>query len=129
MRDEFPFPDEIDGESDLAEARLEALFAAYRQACPDPEPSRNFMPGLWQKIEVAQGVPVGFNRWLRLFASAAALVVLILGGLSYAPGSRRPSSVYNSTYVEVLTAQHVIEAVEFAEPAPRLERDADRDLL
>ena len=33
------------------EAKLDALFAEYRGAVQEPEPSRDFMPGLWQKIE------------------------------------------------------------------------------
>jgi hypothetical protein len=35
-------------ESDEA---LNALLASYRAASPDPEPSVNFMPQLWQKID------------------------------------------------------------------------------
>lgn len=30
---------------------LEQLFAAYREALPDPEPSSAFTPGVWSKIE------------------------------------------------------------------------------
>ena len=130
MKDPFPYQDEMNGDpADPTEVRLRELLLAYRDACPDPEPSRNFMPGLWQKIEAAQGVPAGFHRWLRWFASASAAIVLILGGLSFAPSAHRSSPVYSSTYVEVLVAQHVIEAVEYSDPAPRIEREADRDLL
>ena len=41
--------------------RLDALFRAYRQACPDPEPSADFMPRLWLKIEARERVPL-LNR-------------------------------------------------------------------
>ena len=41
------------GESEV-EARLDDLFHAYREACPDPEPSVNFMPAMWAKIEARQ---------------------------------------------------------------------------
>ncbi len=36
------------------EAQLDALFQAYLEACPAPEPSANFMPQLWQRIEARQ---------------------------------------------------------------------------
>ena len=38
--------------------RLDALFRAYREACPAPEPSANFMPNLWQRIEARQTLHV-----------------------------------------------------------------------
>ena len=33
------------------EDKLDALWAEYRAAFPDPESDANFMPMLWQKIE------------------------------------------------------------------------------
>ena len=35
------------------EERLDALFRAFRE-CPAPEPSANFMPNLWARIDSRQ---------------------------------------------------------------------------
>jgi hypothetical protein len=36
------------------EAFLDAIFRAYRAACPDSDASANFMPNLWARIEVRE---------------------------------------------------------------------------
>ena len=46
MREQFDARER--GELD---ARLDEWFAAYREACPEPEPSAGFMPRLWARIE------------------------------------------------------------------------------
>ena len=33
------------------DSKLDQLFQTYRAACPEVEPSTNFMPNLWQRIE------------------------------------------------------------------------------
>ena len=42
--------------------RLDALFQAYRDACPDPEASANFMPTLWSRIDSRQTFLFSFRR-------------------------------------------------------------------
>jgi hypothetical protein len=51
---------EKDSETKPIESKLDALFAEYRGACPDPDGGVNFMPNLWQKIDArrAESVPV-----------------------------------------------------------------------
>jgi len=45
------------------EERLDALFRTYREAFPDPDPSRNFMPNLWQRIEARQTFTFSLAGW------------------------------------------------------------------
>ncbi len=64
-------------------SELDALFAEYRSACPDPDGGVNFMPGLWQKIEARRKESVSVFRRLAqacVLATAAltlAMVILI----------------------------------------------------
>jgi len=37
--------------------KLDALFTEYRSACPDPEPSADFMPAMWKRIEASRRFP------------------------------------------------------------------------
>ena len=46
-----------------SEEQIDALFRAYRDACPTPEPGPNFMPDLWQKIEARQTLGFLSGGW------------------------------------------------------------------
>jgi hypothetical protein len=90
------------------EERLKALLTAYRDACGDPEPSANFMPQLWQRIEKAQTFTLSFRRMARGFVTAAAALSLVMVAIGIqSPSTRQPASGlgYSATYVEVLAAQ------------------------
>ncbi len=82
------------------ERELDALFAAYRLACPEPEPSPNFMPELWRKIEAGRSVSHSFTRLTRAFVMAAAVICLVLAILQTTPKTQ--PSFYTQTYVEAL---------------------------
>ena len=60
------------------EERLDALLAAYRDACPDPEPSADFMPGLWRKIEAQRAFAFTWRRLAQGIVTAAALVRVMM---------------------------------------------------
>jgi hypothetical protein len=92
--------------------RLGELFQRYASACPDIEPSVNFMPRLWQKIEVRHSVGSVFERLARTgMAAAAALCLLLLVlNLVFAP---RPSAV--QTYTDALMADHSAERTYYTE--------------
>jgi len=68
--------------SRLLEEKLEWLWKAYRAACPTPEPTANFMPGLWSKIEARRGPtwlgPLRF--WATRVAALAGLAAALLVG-------------------------------------------------
>jgi len=82
------------------ERELDTLFAAYRLACPEPEPSPNFMPELWRKIEERRSVSYSFTRLTRAFVTAAAAICLVLTLLQST--LKTQPSLYPQTYVEAL---------------------------
>ncbi|MCU1274400.1 MAG: hypothetical protein JWO48_1831 [Bryobacterales bacterium] len=80
---------------------LKALFASYRDACPDPEPSVNFMPQLWQKIESRELTSRVFTRWTRNLVTAALALSALLA-LAVEISRSRVAALPSETYVEVL---------------------------
>lgn len=81
------------------EQRLDALFRAYRDACPTPEASANFMPNLWQKIEARQTYAFSFKRMANALVTAAVALSIGLGVYMSIP---RSNPYYSQTFVEVL---------------------------
>ena len=81
--------------------RLDALFRAYGEACVAPEPSANFMPHLWQKIEARQTFSFFFGRVARGFVTAAVAASLAMAVYLATP---RNSPAYTATYFDVLAA-------------------------
>ncbi len=93
--------------SSESEARLDELFRAYREACPDPDPGVNFMPAMWAKIEAREVSATWFSRVARVLVTAALAACVILGLM--APSSRNvqfgQAGVYfNDTFVDALQA-------------------------
>jgi hypothetical protein len=103
------------------EERMDALFRAFA-ACPTPEPSVNFMPTLWQKIEARQQFTFSLRRMANAFAAAAVAVTLALSVYMYIPRSAS-SVVPGQTYVDVLAESHPLAAPELVSPT-RLEYEA-----
>jgi hypothetical protein len=98
-------------ESIGGDGRLDALFLAYREACPDPEASPDFMPKLWQKIEAREKVSVLFGRLSRNLVTAA-LALTVMMALALSLMSFQSRAYYNQTYVEVLAADHLQENLD-----------------
>src|SRR5689334_6589897 len=90
------------------ETRLDALFAAYRDACPDSEPSANFMPQLWQKIEAREENSTVFGRLARNLVTAALALSVVLG-LAVTLSHSRTSALPSESYVEVLAEEQARE--------------------
>lgn len=87
------------------EKRLDRLFAAYKQACPDPEPAANFMPTMWQKIEARRSPVLQWVTMSRRALVGALALCLVLGVVM---GSAISSSqFYQSTYIEALDDSEV----------------------
>src|ERR1700732_4504959 len=59
--------------------KLAALFRAYHSACPVPEPSANFMPNLWAKIESRKTFTFSLQRMANAFVTAAVALSIGLG--------------------------------------------------
>ena len=83
---------------------LDQLFAKYKDALPDPDPSANFMPGLWRKIEARQSFTTRIKKLTQVFVVATAAVCLMLGMAVVVPGSLHRE--LRGTYVDVLTDAH-----------------------
>lgn len=85
---------------DLADALLDSLFKEYREACPDPEPSAQFTPSLWARIETRRKS----SSWLRRYAEicvAATLAVALLLAIFVIPSYQEVAFEH---YVDVLAA-------------------------
>jgi hypothetical protein len=80
--------------------RLDALFRAYREACPDPEASANFMPNLWTRIESRRRFQFSLGRMVSGFVTAAAALTLALGVYMSMPHSTQPQNP--QSYLEAL---------------------------
>jgi hypothetical protein len=94
---------------------LSKLFQEYRAACPDPDASPAFTPGLWQKIEARQSFVWKlryYARGLVTITAAACLVVAIFGAAF--PG-HTANPVYSYTYVETLDAASSPEVLAYAD--------------
>ncbi|MBI4877634.1 MAG: hypothetical protein HY822_23630 [Acidobacteria bacterium] len=90
--------------------------AAYREACPDPEPGPNFTPSLWQAIDARRGFTLSFGRWARGLATAAAALAM-LTAIFVALPSRQISPVYLASYVDVLDDESRTDNPVFVEAA------------
>lgn len=86
------------------EAGLDDLFRAYKLVCSDPEPSVNFMPGLWAKIEAREASRTIFSRVAKTLVTAAlgASVVMLLLSSSY----NQPAPSFEGSYLQALAADH-----------------------
>lgn len=85
--------------------KLDRLFAAYRDACPDPEPSADFMPGLWRRIESRRSQSLGvLKRLAQVFVTATAVLTLIMAAVVIP--AMQSSPVYSATYLDVLAEQN-----------------------
>ncbi len=95
------------------ESRLDEMFQRYRAACPEVEPSTNFMPALWSKIESRQTFWSVFERLGGLITAASAALCLLLLALTLA-GPPSPHTIA-ATYTDALMADHSAEKTYYAE--------------
>jgi len=94
------------------DARLDRVFQAYRAVCPDFDPSANFMPGLWKKIETRQSTTTVFGHLARnLMTAALALSAILALAVSFVP-----QPLPSDTYAEILTEHQVRETMSEFEP-------------
>ncbi len=95
------------------EERLDALFRAFGE-CPTPEPSANFMPNLWAKIESRQTFSFSFRRMANALVTAALAVSVALGVYLSIP--RANQSYYSQSYVEALAEANSLDAPDIVGP-------------
>ena len=92
------------GNSD--ETRLDELFRAYRAACDDAvaaEPSANFVPNMWARIDAREVSTNWFGRVAKTLVTAALAASVILVIIS---SMNQSSAFFNATFVEALRADH-----------------------
>ena len=122
MRDGFESMSNLPEDMDR---KLDALFLAYRDACPVPEAKADFMPRLWARIEGRQQAQAMFawRRWAQAFLSVAAAVCLLIVGFEVLP--RSTSAYLHSSYIEQLSEEDgpehmVLQEVATADPQPAM---------
>ena len=94
--------------------RLDALFRAYRDACPTPEASANFMPALWGRIESRQNFTFSFRHMANGFVTAAVALTIALGVYMSIPHASAVTS--SETYIEALADAHPLDAPDIVSP-------------
>lgn len=103
-------------ESSQPESRqLDELFARYRGACPEVEPSISFMPALWQRIERRGSVSSLLPKLARLTAAGTAAACLMLTLLIGIPGGSSRKPLTSASYADALSADHTPEKTYYTE--------------
>ena len=92
---------------DRMDDKLDSLWAEYRQACPDPEPSANFTPQVWQRIEARRRATSSLRRWAEAWVMAALTLTLLIAAFLIPRYQRQP--VYQSTYADVLAEADTLD--------------------
>lgn len=107
--DKLPANEMIPDESDQDLGRV---FAAYRAATPEFEPSPRFLAGVWERIESTRPVAwlAPLRLWgMRLAAAAAVVAIMLSGYVKYTVATADDVDVLNTTYADVLTADSLDE--------------------
>lgn len=106
--------DERDERMDRIDPRIADLFAAYREALPDPEPGPAFMPVLWHRIEARQSFALSLGRFARAIITGAAVASLLMAGWLARPETQS-SPFYTHTYLELLAADQAHDSSGLAD--------------
>ena len=85
--------------------RLDDLFHAYREACGALEPSVNFMPAMWAKIEAREESSTIFSRCAKALVTAALGASVVMGLMSSSHTQPVPS--FEGSYIQALAADRV----------------------
>jgi hypothetical protein len=94
--------------------RLDALFQAYRDACPDLDASANFMPELWQRVEARQAFVFSLRRMANGFVTAALALTIFLGVYMAIPPKSAP--VYPVSYLQALADANTLDTPDTVGP-------------
>jgi hypothetical protein len=98
--------------------KLDALFAEYRMACPDPEPSADFMPAMWKRIEARRVATVSvFRHWAQACVMATVALTLLIGAVLIPRFQENASS--GASYLEALSAEHSADYIHMLAGGPR----------
>lgn len=90
------------------ERKLDEIFVAYRESLPDREPTVNFTPELWRRIDQRRKASFGFTRFARVFVTGALAMCFAMTALTtWTPPQM--SSVYTATYEDILDEERQSE--------------------
>jgi len=93
------------------EDKLDVLLAEYRDACPDPEPTAQFTPNLWRRIEERRTASAYVFRRLAQICVMTTVALSLLMAVVLIP-RLQTLLVYSATYVDVLVAEHAGDYTE-----------------
>ncbi len=109
----------MDRMADRNDVKLDALFAEYRAACPDPEPSADFMPAMWKRIEARRVETISvFRHWAQICVMATVALTILIGAVLI-PRFQEAPSASSTTYVEALSAEHSSDYIHMLAGGPR----------
>jgi hypothetical protein len=98
--------------------KVDALFAEYRMACPDPEPSADFMPAMWRRIEARRVATVSvFRHWAQVCVMATVALTILIGAVLIPKFQN--NTAYSSSYLEALSAEHSADYIHMLAGGPR----------
>lgn len=98
-----------------SDEQLDALFRAFAGACPDRDPSVNFMPDLWRRIDARQTYAFSFRRMANTLVTAAVALSIALGVYMAIPHSRS-TVVGPQSYIEALAEANTVDAPDIVGP-------------
>jgi len=90
---------------DRMDDKLDSLWVEYREACPDPDPSPDFMPRLWQQIEKRRNANASVFRRLAQICVMATVALTLLIGAVVIPRIQA-EAFFAGSYAEELAAEH-----------------------
>jgi hypothetical protein len=103
---------------DQNDRKLDALFAEYRMASPDPEPGADFMPGLWKRIEARRVATVSvFRHWAQICVMATVALTVLIGVVLIPKFQENAAS--GASYLEALSAEHSADYIHMLAGGPR----------
>jgi len=105
-----------------SEEKLDQLFGAYREACPAPPISANFMPGLWRQIDKRRTLTWKLKIYSRGLVTAALALCMTMFALQWAPVQVTASPVYSKTYLEALEDDNPVELLAYTEGPAMLQQ-------
>jgi hypothetical protein len=100
---------------DRMEDKLDAVWVAYKDACPDPEASPDFMPKLWGRIEARRAATLSIFRRLSQVCVMATVALTLLMTVVLIPHLQK-LPVYSATYVDVLAADLGLDYTDILGP-------------
>ncbi|MEZ5363232.1 MAG: hypothetical protein R2748_13040 [Bryobacterales bacterium] len=86
---------------------MDQLFASYRDAIPELEPSPEFLANVWRRIEENRGFvwTTMLQRWAPRVAAVSALATVLLTASVWIPQQQRAreEAALDRGYIEALT--------------------------